>query len=100
MKFQFDSAETKVALSGELTFADYVTFRTVADRLLKVSEPAIVIELSQLEFIDSAGLGMLLIARDEALKTNHNVILRNPQGQVKRVFAATRFESLFTIENA
>jgi anti-anti-sigma factor len=98
MKFHFDSDDTRVSISGELTFADYVTFREVADRLLKVNGNSIVIELSQLEFIDSAGLGMLLIARDEALKANQSVILRNPQGQVKRIFSATKFESLFTVE--
>ncbi len=98
MKFHFDSDDTRVSISGELTFADYVTFREVADRLLKVNGNSIVIELSQLEFIDSAGLGMLLIARDEALKANQSVILRNPQGQVKRIFSATKFKSLFTVE--
>jgi anti-anti-sigma factor len=100
MKFHFDESEANVALTGELTFADYVAFRDIADRLLKVSARPIVIDLSQLEFIDSAGLGMLLIARDEALKSNQKVILRSPRGQVRRLFAATRLDALFTVEDA
>ncbi len=99
MKFQFDRSDASVALSGELTFADYVSFREVADRLLKTTQQPVVIELSQLEFIDSAGLGMLLIARDEAIKSNQRMVLRNPRGQVKRLFAATNLDSLFTVEN-
>jgi anti-anti-sigma factor len=57
-----------------------------------------VIDLSKLEFIDSAGLGMLLIARDEAKKAGRNLTLRGPQGQVKRTFSATKFDTLLTIK--
>jgi anti-anti-sigma factor len=99
MNFQFDGSEATVALSGELTFADHEVFREIADRLFKGARRSVAIDLSRLEFIDSAGLGMLLIARDEAIKAERKVVLRNPQGQVKRIFAATNFDTLFTVEN-
>jgi HptB-dependent secretion and biofilm anti anti-sigma factor len=48
--------------------------------------------------VDSAGLGMLLLARDEAKKNNRELILKGPCGQVKRMFGVTKFDTLFSIE--
>jgi anti-anti-sigma factor len=85
-------------MSGDFTFTDHVAFLDVMNRLLGTQNEPIVIDLSNLEFIDSAGLGMLLIARDEAGKASRHLTLRSPQGQVKRMFAVTKFETLFAIE--
>ena len=98
MQCEFNAPDARISISGEFTFTDYVDFREIADRLFKLQSNSIVIDVSKLEFIDSAGLGMLLIARDEALKTNHTLVLRGAKGQVKRIFAATKFDTLFTVE--
>lgn len=98
MRFDFIGNDTGVFLGGELTFTDHTVFLEVSNRLFQATEKSIVIDLSKLEFIDSAGLGMLLITREEAQKANRNLVLRAPRGQVKRMFAVTKFESLFNIE--
>jgi anti-anti-sigma factor len=98
MKFEFSDDDETVALSGDFTFNDHVAFREVAGRLLDAKHDPIVIDLSKLAFIDSAGLGMLLIARDEAAKAHRQLMLRGPHGQVERMFAVTKFNTLFTIE--
>ena len=98
MRFEFDGKDARVAISGEFTFTDHAAFKEIATRLLATQERSIVIDVSKLEFIDSAGLGMLLIARDEVGKANRSLVLRGPTGQVKRMFAVTKFETLFTIE--
>jgi HptB-dependent secretion and biofilm anti anti-sigma factor len=97
MKFDFHT-DGAVAFSGNLTADDYLAFRDVADLLRSAPAQPIVIDLSRLAFIDSAGLGMLLMVRDEAAKANRKMVLRNPRGQVKRLFTANKFDSLFTIE--
>lgn len=97
MQFEFRGDDATVAFSGEFTFTDHVVFREIADRLFKTKNQPLVIDLAQLAFIDSAGLGMLLIARDEASKASRNLTLRRPQGQVERMFAVTKFNTLFTI---
>lgn len=99
MRYNFEKCESVVAVSGELMFSDHTAFRAMAERLLKSESRPLAIDLSQLTFIDSAGLGLLLIARDEAGKTNRELVLRNPVGQVKRMFDIAKFETLFTIQN-
>jgi anti-anti-sigma factor len=98
MRFEFKGSDATVALSGDLTFADHVMFREIADRLGASTDKIIVIELGGLDFIDSAGLGMLLIAREEARKKNRTLVLRGAKGQVSRMFGLTKFETLFSVE--
>lgn len=98
MKFDFSENDSTVAMSGDLTFTDHNAFLSLMNRLLGSSGGPVVIDLSRLEFINSAGLGMLLIARDEAGKNHRQITLRGPKAQVERMFAATRFATLFVIE--
>jgi anti-anti-sigma factor len=98
MNFDFKGNDATVSISGDFTFTDHTAFLEVMTRLLGIAGIPLIIDLSQMEFIDSAGLGMLLIARDEAGKANRQLTLRGPKGQVKRMFAVTKFETLFTIE--
>ncbi len=97
MNYEFNGNDASVSLNGELTFTDHVAFREIACRLLKAADQSLTIDLSKLDFIDSAGLGMLLIARDEANKANRNLTLRGPKGQVERMFSVTKFNTLFTV---
>ena len=98
MKFDFSLNDGSVMFRGDFTFTDHMTFLDVMNRLLGATTVPIVIDVSHLDFIDSAGLGMLLIIRDEASKANRGVTLRRPRGQVKRMFDVTKFEVLFLIE--
>jgi anti-anti-sigma factor len=97
MHFEFNAGESSASIRGDLVFTDHVAFRQMVDKLLETQGSPLVIDLSELEFIDSAGLGMLLIVREEAQRTGRNLALRRPQGQVKRMFAVTQFDTLFTV---
>ena len=98
MQYSFTENGAIVAMVGEFTFSDHTVFMYISKRLFGTESQAVVIDLSTLNFIDSAGLGMLLIARDEAISGKRELILRGPQGQVKRMFAVTKFDTLFTVE--
>jgi anti-anti-sigma factor len=99
MEFHFSDNDSRVELKGQLTYPEHPVFRIAATRLLNSPNPkAMVIDLQGVDFIDSAGLGMLLIARTEAAGSNRKLILRRPVGQVKRMFEISQFDTLFTIE--
>lgn len=88
----------EVGLTGSLVFSENRTFRNVVDGLSDHSGKSLVFNLSDLEFIDSAGLGMLLIAKEEADKFNMPLVVRGAQGQVKEMFEISSFSSILTIE--
>ena len=98
MQCAFSEGDSLVSITGKLTFADRTVFRDMLTRLMKAKAGSVAVELSRLETIDSAGLGMLLIARDEASKLQRGLVLRRPVGQVKRMFDLSKFETLFTVQ--
>ena len=53
--------------------------------------------MKDVSFIDSAALGMLLLAHDEAKNNNKSISISGVQGQVKKMFDITRMNTMFTI---
>ena len=98
MQFQFIGNDACVQMAGDLTFTDHAAFKTMTDRLFGSGNASVTMDLTKLEFIDSAGLGMLLLAKDTADKDGRKLILRSPAGQVKRMFGLTKFDTLFAVE--
>jgi anti-anti-sigma factor len=90
---------TKVELSGRFTFGDHSSFRKLIEEIRPHGSDTYVLDVAGVEFIDSAGLGMLLLARDEGEKTNTSVVIRGAQGQVKRMLEVARFDTLFKLED-
>lgn len=89
---------TAVDLKGRLTFADYSLFREIISLFNNPGFGKCRFDLSELEFIDSAGLGMLLLARDKMEGQKGQLVLRGAQGQVKRMFELGRLDTLFVME--
>ncbi len=87
--------ETEVELKGRLTYSDYNVFRQIADTL---GVQNCVFDLNGLEFIDSAGLGMLLLARDRIEECRGKIILRGAQDQVRKMIELGKFDDLFIVE--
>ncbi len=88
----------EVTLHGRVTYSDHPSFRNVIGQIRDSSAQKLIFDMSDVEFIDSAGLGMLLMVRDTASQKKAEVVLRNPRGQVQRIFASSKFETLFTVE--
>lgn len=87
-----------IDIKGKFTFSDHKEFKSIFSILADDSIKNLKLDFSAVEFIDSAALGILLLARDEAEKFSKSIILRNPVGQVKQMFEVSRFYDLFQIE--
>lgn len=100
MHAQFDTTVTTatVRLSGQLTFAENGAFRRVVEDLEQSGRGEVVIDLGPLAFIDSAGMGMLLVARDLTAARGGRVVLSNAGGQVARMLRLAKFGDFFTLD--
>ncbi|HCR85772.1 MAG TPA: anti-sigma factor antagonist [Alphaproteobacteria bacterium] len=87
----------KFLLSGKFTFSDHQNFRSVVDATKQPGTKRVEIDLSGVEFVDSAALGMFLVARQEATKNNCELHLLNPVGHVKNMFELSNFNTLFDL---
>lgn len=89
-----------IHLEGRFTFAQHGTFQRALSHLETVGAQQVRIDLSAVDFIDSAGLGMLLIARDVARERGIGLILRGARGAVATMLETASFDALFTLEAA
>ncbi|HYH23233.1 MAG TPA: STAS domain-containing protein [Azospirillum sp.] len=87
-----------VRLRGRLTFNDHAKLRALIREMLQNKAKRQILELSALEFVDSAGIGMLLIAREEMANVDKQLVLRAAQGQVKRVLTVAQLSKIVVIE--
>lgn len=101
MKYRIvdDGQGVALVLSEDLRFEDREMFDAAIDKLLARAPRQVVVEMSGLDYMDSAGLGMLLTLRDRLARANGgDAILRHPQGDVLDVLRLACFESLFVVE--
>ena len=89
----------EVLISGSFTFRDHDTFFEVVSMIKTGYEKRIVLNMSECEFFESAALGMLVIAHDEAVAKKVNLIIKGVQGKVKDVLYAARFDTLYEFED-
>jgi len=92
--------QTTISLAGEL---DPATAPELQARLSALADdPAVtsvVIDLSQISFLDSSGL-RVLVAGNEALRTRSaDLILRGPSDNVRRILQVTGLSDLITVES-
>lgn len=85
-----------VELSGRLQFDDHSIFKTMLfEELMTDTVQQVTFNLSQLEFIDSSGIGMLLLAHEKLAERGACMNIKNAQGQVARVLDLTQIETVF-----
>ena len=91
---------TVIQLSGRLTFKENRNFTGFIDNLYseKNCKSVCVFNLSGIEFIDSAGIGMLLIAKDRASNLNIEIILAQVPETANHIIQIARLDRVFTIE--
>ncbi|MGQ9366653.1 STAS domain-containing protein [Azospirillum sp. ST 5-10] len=85
-------------LNGRLEFADHERLRDLVALLDGPEAQRFVVDLSDLTFIDSAGLGMLLILHEEAEQRNVRLVVRDPRGDVRRSIELAKIDEILSIE--
>ncbi len=88
----------EVKMPKRFTFDDNHRFHAIMQSMSTSRSSAVVLDMRQTEFIDSAGLGLLLLAREEAGKVGKIITIKSPQNYISKLFSTTRFDELFRVE--
>ena len=99
MKYQIADVggEVRVALDGQLNFAANEEFEGLLTALLNYRNRCVVFDMSQLTAVDSVGLGLLYIARDDLETVGSRLCLAAPRGNTLRLLELTEAEKIFEI---
>ena len=86
-----------VPLTGEIDLASAPELRAELGRLNETETPAIVLDLTDLEFIDSTGLGVLVGALRRARSQGGDIRLAGARPGIRRVLSVTGLDRVFEL---
>lgn len=87
-----------IDIAGQCCFSDYGDFQRIVEMIEGKSAPTLILLLQDLYYIDSSGLGMLLVLRDKCHDKGIHLVLRHPTGQVRKMLEVAQLNEIFTIE--
>ena len=88
----------QIILRGTIYVEDAKEMTEKLVALIEAGQTRLLIDLSQVEYIDSSGLGMLIRIQKIAVRNGGNVVLKGVQGLVRELFEMTRLTAIFTIQ--
>jgi anti-sigma B factor antagonist len=91
---RLDEWTLRLVARGDLDLASAPYFRRVATRALGEEPTKIEVDLSDVQFIDSAGLGQLVSLARRARRGGCRVDLLDPAGRHRRLFACVGLPDL------
>lgn len=91
------NSQSIMRLNGRFDFNAHKVFRETYQALLDEKATVIVLDLSQVDYLDSSALGMLLQFKEKADSQNTKIALQNCSQLAKDVLAIANFDKLFEI---
>ncbi|EWY39820.1 anti-sigma factor antagonist [Skermanella stibiiresistens SB22] len=98
-RIETSDLEARIFISGRLTFNDHGKVRSMIQEMIHSRAERLILMIGGLEFVDSSGLGMILVAREEVAQVDKRLVLRGAQGQVKRVLSVAQLDKIVDIQD-
>ncbi len=93
-KINNNGGSATVVFSGDITFSENVSFRQLLKDIAEQQVESCVFDLSSVDMVDSAGLGMFLIAREQAETAGWKLSGSGAQGHVASMLKLTKLSDL------
>ena len=88
---------TIVEVGGRVVYESEGEFRSTISNLLDADKVNIVLDLSNLSYINSSGLGILINLLKTAQRRGGDIKLANLQGEIRELFSITSLDQVFGI---
>jgi anti-anti-sigma factor len=85
-------------LKGHFNYADNPLFKEVLEHIAGNQSEQITFHMAEVEDIDSAALGLLLLAHDTATKHHKHITIQGAAGQVLKMLTLASLDKVFTIQ--
>ncbi|CAN5346416.1 anti-sigma factor antagonist BldG [soil metagenome] len=97
-KVEGNNERLVVRVSGEVTAASSAELRQAVQELSARKPQAIVLDLTDMPFIDTSGLGVLVGLRSHLKRQGTALSVENPQARVLQVFRLTQLSRIFGMD--
>lgn len=92
------NGEIVVRVRGEVDLYTAPQLRERLDEAVNGPSPNVIVDLEQLDFIDSTGLGVLVGALKQARAAGGDVTLRNPTRSTHKILEIAGLTELFAVQ--
>jgi anti-anti-sigma factor len=87
-------SENEIQLSGRFDASQTDTAKPVFNAVLKTT----IVDFKNLDYISSAGLGVLLMTQKRLKESGDELLLRNMNSHIREIFRYAGFDMIFKIE--
>jgi anti-anti-sigma factor len=89
-----EGGNAELTMTGELTFADNENLHKIVKQMGSGGMRSFVINMAAVTFIDSAGLGLLVLHKEAADREKVAMRLKGTQGQVRKMLEISQFQEV------
>ena len=89
-----------IKLAGRLTAAESKQLRSELNGASRGAIPNLVLDITELSFVDSTGLGVLAGWLQKVRSEDGEMVLVNPTPEIKALLELTRLDQVFTIHES
>jgi anti-sigma B factor antagonist len=86
-----------IDVQGELDLYNSYKLKELLVKMLEKKIERFIINLGEVEYIDSSGIGALIYIFSTLKKLNHKLVITNIHGSVKRVIEMTKLAGFFPV---
>lgn len=90
---------TMVAISGRIDLVTSKELKAALNRIVETN-PRIIIDLTDTEYVSSSGLRILMVALKQAREKNGDIKLASPQVVVRNILEISGLSNLFSIHRS
>jgi anti-anti-sigma factor len=89
-----EGGNAKLTMNGELTFADNESLHKIVKQMGSNGMRSLAVNMSGVTFVDSAGLGLLVLLKEAADREKVDMRLKGTQGQVRKMLDISQFQEV------
>lgn len=99
-KVRREAGVTVIEAAGDLDVASAPELRNLLSQEIDAGHTRLVVDLSEVPFVDSTGLGTLVAIMRQASQAGGALKLASPRDTVSRVLTLTRMREFFDVSNS
>ncbi|WP_303867031.1 STAS domain-containing protein [Acetobacterium wieringae] len=86
-----------VSIKGEIDIYSIEKFREIIEERIKTQAPEIILDCSELSYMDSTGMGVLIELRNKTKEMGQKIIMMNPRPNIKKLLSLTGVDKIIEI---
>jgi anti-sigma B factor antagonist len=86
-----------VCIKGEIDIYSIEKFRDTIEKIIKTQAPEIILDCSELSYMDSTGMGVLIELRNKTKEMGQKIIMMNPRPNIKKLLTLTGVDKIIEV---